>query len=131
LTNLDDPNRAIIIDGNPHTLAAQSAVWYSFDYGISDTGDRPVRTVTLVGGNNSGVRFEVWTPDNLNNWWDKKPIGQGTANNVECHNGDQSGQTPCQSNDLTWGGAFNAGMKIYVRVVNDNDHPTSFRLTLQ
>ena len=131
IANLDDPNRAMVIDGNLHTLAAKSAVWYSFDYGISDTGDRPVRAVTLVGGNNSGVRLEVWTPDNLNDWWDKKPIGQGTANNVECNNSDQSGQTQCQSNDLTWGGAFNAGMKIYVRIVNDNDHPTPFQLTLQ
>ena len=106
-------------------------MWYRFNYGVSDTGERPVRTVTLVNGNNSGIRFEVWTPDILNNWWEKQPIGRGTQYSVDCDTGEASDQGECRSNDLTWMGAFNFNDSIYVRVVNDNDHPTVFQLTLQ
>ena len=129
--NLNDPARATAINNQSQTIPAGSARWYRFDYGVSDTGDRPVRTITLVNGNNSGVRFEVWTPDNLTDWWDKQPIRRGTSHVVSCDTGDTSEQGGCQSNDLTWTGAFDASGTYYVRVVNDNTHATAFELTIQ
>jgi hypothetical protein len=131
LPNVDDPNRAGPIDGNIHILAAKSATWYRFDYALSDTGARQQRIVTLVNGNNSGVRFEVWTPDNLNNWWEKKPVGRSTSFQIDCDTGAASDQGACQSNDLAWAGSFNVGWAVYVRVVNENDHPSLFQLTLK
>lgn len=125
--SVDNPSSAVAIDSAAHTLPAHSATWYSFDYTLPATqGDRLAKIVKLVGGKDSGVRVEVWTPDHVNDWWDnQKPVGQGTVYSVQCDTGQ------CESNDLTWIGSFNMGGTYYVRVVNDNDHPTNFTLTIQ
>ncbi len=127
----DDPAQAIAFDAALHNLSAKSAMWFRFDYGPISTDARPVKTILLVNGSRSGVRFEVWTPDHLNDWWDnQKPVGQGTVNNVDCETGKPSESGQCQSNDLTWIGSFNMGGTYYVRVINDNTQPATLQLTI-
>lgn len=130
--NADDPNRAGTIDNLPHTLPANSAVWYSFDYAINNmTGARPVYTITLIDGNNSGVGFEVYAPENINGWWQNHPTGRGTVYSIDCETGEPSEGGQCQSLDLTWMGHFGMSGKYYVRVVNSNSHASDYLLTIQ
>lgn len=126
--NTDDPGKANGIDGKQHLLAAGTAVWYRFDY---DATDRTTKTVLLVNGNHSGVRFEMWTPDRLNNWWENKPIGRGTVYMIDCSTGEDSETGECESMDLKWMGKFIFNWPVYVRVVNGNGHPTGFILTVK
>ena len=116
------------IDNQTHILAAGAAVWYSFYY---DATDRPQRTLLLINGNHSGVRFEVWTPDRLNDWWENTPTGRGTVHMVDCDTEEESAAGQCESPYLKWGAAFAFNWTIYVRVVNNNGYPTAFTLTLQ
>ena len=129
---VDDPARAVPIDNLPHTIAANSATWFSFNYNPTDNnGNHIFTTITLVNGYNSGVRFEVWTAAHMLDWWNgNKPVGQGTVANVTCDPNQPAGQGPCQSTDLTWLGSFNVGGTYFVRVVNDSNQPVIFQLTI-
>jgi hypothetical protein len=130
--NTDDPNRAGRIDGQPHNLAANSAVWYVFDYAVNHmTGQRPVGTITLVNGNNSGVDFQVYAPENIFRWWNNHPTGRGTVYMIDCATGQPSETGECQSPDLIWQGDFGADGTYYVRVVNTNNSQISYLLTIQ
>ena len=130
--NTDDPNRAGRIDGQPHNLAANSIVWYAFDYAVNHmTGQRPLLTITLVNGNHSGVDFEVYTPENIFEWWQNHPIGRGTVYMIDCLTGEPSETGECQSPDLLWQGDFGADGTYYVRVINRNNSPSTYVLTLQ
>jgi hypothetical protein len=131
--NIDDPNKSVPIDGVPHTIAANSATWFRFAYApLNDNGGRVGKTVRLVNGNHSGVRFEVWTPDHVNDWWDnQKPVGRGTVYMLDCDTGEMSETGQCESPDLIWMGSFNTAATYYVRVVNDNRQPAVFTLTIQ
>lgn len=128
LQNTDDPGKASPIDGKQHLLAAGAPVWYRFDY---DATDRPTKTVLLVNGNHSGVRFEVWTPDRLNTWWENKPVGRGTVYMIDCETGEDVESGGCGSADLKWMGRFIFSWTVYVRVVNGNGSPTGFTLTVK
>jgi hypothetical protein len=116
-----DSYHAAAVDGQAHTIPASASLWYRFDYGA---GDRPVVTLTLVNGTNSGVGFKVYTTEQAATWWDTEPVGRGTASLEPCEGG------MCLSNDLTWAGTFNLSGSYYVEVVNDNIYPMSFTLTM-
>ncbi len=131
LVNADDPAKAFNIDNQRHMLAPKAGLWYRFDYSVSDTGDRPVKTIRLVNGNAKGLSFGVWTADNLNEWWNKQPTGQGTPYEVDCNTGEVVANTGCQSKDLIWVGAFGTSGTYYIRVYNDSLQPTPFDLTIQ
>ncbi len=128
----DDPNRASRIDGQPHNIAAKSALWYAFDYAINHmTGKRTLLTIALVNGNNSGVDFEVYAPENISEWWNNHPTGRGTVYMIDCATGQPSETGECQSTDLIWQGDFGADGTYYVRVVNTNNSQISYLLTIQ
>ena len=131
LVNVDNPAKAFNIDNQQHVLAPKGGVWYRFDYSVSDTGDRPVKTIRLVNGNDKGLSFGVWTADNLNEWWNKQPLGQGTPYEVDCNTGEVVGNTGCQSKDLIWVGAFGTSGTYYIRIYNDSLQPIPFDLTIQ
>ncbi|MBI4787770.1 MAG: hypothetical protein HY782_12060, partial [Chloroflexi bacterium] len=65
LVTAADPTKAIAIDGQQHSVAAGTVVWHRFDYDLKDDRTRPVVTIRLVNGTNSGVNFEIWTADQL------------------------------------------------------------------
>lgn len=130
--NLDDPAQATEIDGAPHTLPGKSALWFRFDYNpLDENGNHINRTIVMVNGKDKGVRFDIWTPDHMLDWWDgNKPVGQGTVSNVACDTNLPSDSGACQSSDLSWVGGFNRGATYYVRVVNDNNDPVVFTLAI-
>jgi hypothetical protein len=87
--------------------------------------------LTLVNGNNSGVGFEVYTPEMINDWWENPPIGRGTAQQVDCDDGVPVESGECQSPDSNWVGRFPTGGTYYARVTNSNSSPSSFVLKVQ
>ncbi len=139
----DDPNFAAPIDGQLHSIPAQSATWYKFDYGSG----RNVVSLRLVNGVQTLVRFEVWAGKDIPNWWGNKPVGRGTqevivgcnpaeaTETVEADTPTPTAEPPsgghCPTNDLTWSGAFGGAGTYYVRVVNDNIFPMDYVLTIQ
>ncbi len=131
LQNVDDPNRAGTIDNQPHTLAANAATWYRFDYANNHmTGQRPSVTLALVRGVDSGVAFQVYAPENIGGWWSNAPTGRGTVQMIDCDTGEPSESGQCQSPDLLWRGNFGADGTYWVRVVNNNNVTATFWLTM-
>jgi hypothetical protein len=127
-----DPLAIPHVDNLPHPLTANASAWYRFGYGNgADTGDRPTATVRLINGNHTGVGFEVWPPEIVNNTKDNKPIGRGTPTIIDCDSGYASSSGQCQTKDLTWTGAFGASGNYFVRVINTNNFPVTFWLTVQ
>jgi hypothetical protein len=57
----DSPLTAPYIDNAPHNIAANSSLWFRFDYSLGDSGERPVSTIVMVNGNKPELGFEVWT----------------------------------------------------------------------
>lgn len=128
----DDPAKAVAIDAKQHSLPANSAAWYSFNYGVLDDGTHPLSTITLVNGNQPGLGFQVYSPETMTGgWWNNNPTGQGTAASIDCGTGEVMGQGGCSSNDLTWTGAFANNGTYFIRVWNSTNTPMNYTLTIQ
>ncbi len=127
--NTDDPAQAVAIDGSQKSIPANSAQWYSFNYTINTDGSgstvHPIVQIQLANGNASGLSFEVFSPENIGDWWQNVPTGSGTATMVAA---PDSGMTA--SPDLNWSGAFGASGTYYVRVWNGNSTATPATLTI-
>lgn len=132
-TTTDDPAKAAAIDSAKHTLPANSATWYSFNYGLNDDGSRPVKTITLANGAAEGLQFQVWAPDTSmqGGWFNNNPTGQGTVAPVNCDTGAVAGGGLCTSNDLSWTGAFASSGTYFVRVINPTGSPLDYTLAIQ
>lgn len=120
------PDAALYIDGQPQTIAGNSSVWYKYEY----AGDRSEVTVLMPNGANTNVTFSSFTPEEIKEWWDTKPIGRGTAYQIDCETGEEDPAGQCQSTDLKWVGKFNAPGAYYIEVVNYNRDPADFTLTI-
>ncbi len=126
-----DPNLAPFIDNQVHSLGPNSDTWFKFGYGPTTSEPHPIVTLRLVNGTQTGVRFEVWAGENIGDWWQKDPIGKGTASSMNCDTGQLIGSGACQANDLTWAGAFGSYGTYYVHVINGRDVQTNFQLIIQ
>lgn len=124
-----DPATAAYISGQPQGIPANSRQWYKFDY----NGDKSQVTVLMPNGANTLVEFNVFTPEQSQTWWEKmtKPIGRGTAYQIDCETGKENYMGQCQSNDLKWVGQFNFPGTFYVEVVNFNTGTANFTLTVE
>jgi hypothetical protein len=100
------PDRAGGIDGNAHTLAAQSELWYTIGF----SQDRA--TVRLLDGAARGLAFDVYMPGQLATWWKEDPLGRGTVD----------------GSDLVWTGEPNGVYTRYIRVVNKTNQAVEFTL---
>ncbi len=143
----DDPTRAVPLYGIPWVIPGNSVNWYKFEYDGKDWSPRQRVFLRLINGVVSGIRFEVWSPQNLPEWWTKKPIGQGTQEVLtNCIVPSDPAPTPvddqpaptqepptgkCPTNDLTWVGAFGGNGTYYVRVINKNPVPIEYLLTIR
>lgn len=120
------PTGALYIDNQPHPIAANSDLWYRFDYSLSDTGKTRITTLRLLYGNKSGVDFEVYEPMDINAYSkaDFSPvIGRGMPEMYACETGW------CQGDNLVWIGALGATGTYHVRIVNHTEFNTTFQLT--
>ncbi len=122
-----DPGHAAMMDNKAHTIAANTALWYTFNY----AGDKSLITIVLPNGNVSGVQFNVWTAQGASDWWDLQPVGRGTAQSIDCTSGEPKDNTGCWSNDLNWNGKFDLSGTYYVQVINTNSTPMSAQLQIQ
>jgi hypothetical protein len=121
------PGAAAYIDNQAHSVPANSALWYRFDY----AGNRSQITITLVSGNISGLTFSIFTPAEIASWWNATPVGKGTPQAVSCVTGLPVSGSACTGTDLTWSGNFNAGGTYYVELVNNTASAVGFQLTIQ
>lgn len=122
---MDDPAKAVALNGATQSVPANSAQWYRFDYGFNDDGSRPIKTITLANGNVNGLSFQVYAPEVLNSWWTNNPTGVGSPVVVACDTGT------CSSNDLLWVGSFGSAGTYYVRVINNTGNAIPATLTIQ
>ena len=127
--NTDDPAKAVALDGKQQTIPANSAQWYSFNYTINTDGSgstvHPTVQIQLANGNVSGLSFEIFSPENIGDWWNNTPTGTGSPMMVP---GDDGSMT--QSTNLNWSGAFGASGTYYVRVWNSNSAATPATLMI-
>lgn len=103
------PDDAILPVGVTQTVAPHSAQWYRWDYG----GQRTQILATLDDGGASGIRLEIYTPDEIIAWQKGNgltSIGAGTA---------------MQGHDLGWVGRFGFAGRFYAVVYNDSDASVS------
>ncbi len=130
-SNVDDPAKAATISGQQRSIPANGATWYRFDYALNSDGTRPLVTIHMPNATNSGVSFQVWSPETLSGgWYNNKPTGIGTPQTVDCDTGEITAAGGCQSPDLTWSGTFGASGTYYVRVVNSNNATSNYTLQM-
>jgi hypothetical protein len=138
---INDPNKAIALDAQQHALPANGATWYRFDYAINADDTRPTTTIRMINGATSGVTFEIWSADRLNNLANKpadmpnndpsiQPIGRGTAYNVNCDTGALDGSGSCKSPDLVWVGTFGTSGTYYVHVINTANNTGTYQFAM-
>ncbi len=108
------PETAVYFDNNPHYIAANSSLWYRFDY-----AGKSLIVSKMFGAANTGLEYQLWAPDQP-----AKPFGRGTSKNVPC------GDDKCQDADLTWKGATPVAGAYYVEVVNNSSKPLIFYLLI-
>lgn len=117
----DDPAKAVALNGTQQSVPAHSAQWFTFNYTINADGSgahvHPIVQIQLVNGTMSGLTFQVYSPENIGNWFDNTPTGTGSPMMVT---GGDSGTT--QSANLNYSGAFGSSGTYYVRVVNNTSN---------
>lgn len=135
------PDQPATLDAQKHTVSGGKSIWYRFDYALNSDGTRPLVTMRLLNGTQSGIGFRIWTPDQLHmmavtaadalvDKTHNQPIGMGTAMRVNCDTGQQDGSALCQAPDLIWKGTFGATGQYYVEVVNTNAADGSYQLVV-
>ncbi len=122
----NSPGTALYIDNQSHSIPASTSQWYKFNYG----GGGSLITVTLVGGANSGLRFNVYTAEQAADFTNAKPVGRGTVLSINCNSGLPTPQGGCQGNDMVWIGKFRSGDTLFVQLINDNPQTSNFTLTV-
>lgn len=120
----NEPATALYIDNLTHTIPGNTSEWFEFKYG----GGNSLITLVLRNGANSGLHFDVYTPAQLLDLTNQKPIGRGTIQGGSCNPGVPTGD--CPQNDLRWDGKFHTGGTYYVQLLNDNAAPATFTLTV-
>ncbi len=123
-TNID-LQHAMPISNQSINLPAYGVLWYSFRYPGGSVGNKPTVTVTLLNGNNSNLKFMVWTPEQAADMTNEVAIGQGTPAKLNCN------LYNCPSPDLVYQGEFYTAGIYYVEVFNSNPYPVTATLTVQ
>jgi hypothetical protein len=125
-TNVD-PGHANVLDDQVHPIAANTSRWYRFQY----AGDRSQITIKLLYAAYSGLAFDVFTPVQISDWWEAKPIGRGTVEVLDCATLEPAPYGKCQSDYLSWNGRFNAAGTYYVELINYNGTPRTAQFTIE
>ncbi len=115
------PNDPMMVTGNWQTVAANTRLWFYFDY----TGDKSRIWVYLDTNGVTNIDLGVFTPAQAQQWINDPstaPIGRGTP---------PGSNTSDAVHDLVWLGAFNAPGRYFVTVANNNPGPVSVRLLVR
>ncbi|MEZ4861453.1 MAG: hypothetical protein R3C14_09105 [Caldilineaceae bacterium] len=127
----DGPANAVSPVSGAVQIAPGQWQWYVFrsqlpvnveesdENAVTNPADATVDAALQIYSGN--VDFEVWSPNDLNNWRDNvdfTPMGQGTVN--EFMNGDP----------LFWQGSFKANNNYYLIVMNRTNQPAYYSLSI-
>ncbi|MBI5032900.1 MAG: hypothetical protein HZB51_20460 [Chloroflexi bacterium] len=128
----DSPLAAITV-GNPvPRIPAHAAQWIRFDYSFTpDQLPRPRVAIRLLNGVLTGLSFEVWSPERMqDNWRDNAPVGRGGQEIIAgcTQTLPDNSKVKCMTNDLFWVGGFGAPGVYYVRIINNGDSATAPQL---
>ncbi len=120
------------VDRDRHTLPANSTQLLRFDYSLDYlNGLRPVTSIKLRGGYQSGVQIEIWTAEAVADMAHNKPIGRGTAIPLDCDTRQPTGRGQCVSPDLNWAGSFGGSGAYYINVVNSNNFSSTYQISIE
>jgi len=106
-----DPNKALVVNEDLHTIPGTTTLWYRFAY----PGKNDQTILTVPDGNKNGLRVHIHTPEEMKNWWNATPIGQATP----------------KGDDLVWNGGSPENGWWYIEVINENTTPENYQLLLQ
>lgn len=110
------PGDALTATGEWSAIQRGEVRWYAF----TTDADTKVQ-VRLSGVPANGVKFSIWSDDNLREWNNTgvdKPVGRGATNKGS---GD----------DLMWTGSFKKGGKHYVKVEQTGPEPAYYLLQIK
>ncbi len=105
-----DPGSAAALDTQWHSIDANQSLWYRFEL-FSRNED--VFALAIPLGVPNGMRFEVYSSDQISDWWAEAPRGIGNED------GDS----------LTWGVTADGSSVWYVRVINTRPQSGGFQFT--
>jgi hypothetical protein len=105
-----DPNKAIRPDTLWHEIAADQSLWYRFDL---FTHEERASWLSIPNSAHTGIRYEVYSSDEISDWWRETPVGIGNLDD----------------DDQVWGVTVNGSSVWYVRVINTNTHGAGFQFT--
>jgi hypothetical protein len=105
-----DPVGAPYADNTAHTIAPNAILWYRFEY----DGSHSQITIRLVNGKDDGLRFEVYSPTQMQEWWKDDSIGVGSP----------------EADDLVWSGNAHEGGTWFIKLMNDKGLPATFELNV-
>lgn len=110
-----------VVDDRVRVIPPKMDQWFKFDYG----GDRTQITVRIPDAKLSSITFKVYTSEQAQQYEkEDKSIGVGSPPSVSCESGK------CDSNELSWFGAFNQSGTYYVRVTNESEKYANYRLII-
>jgi len=109
------PGTSTYFDNRPHYIAANTSLWYRFDY----TGDKTLILTKMFNAANTGLDYGLWSPETS-----EKPFGRGTAKTIPC------GADKCEDTDLTWKGATPVRGTYFLQVTNTTVKPLTFYLVM-
>lgn len=105
-----EPSKAVNVDSQTHALAPRSEWWYV----VTFPPGRDKLTLKLLDGGSNGLRFDMYAPERIGQWWKEDPLGRGNREGA----------------DLVWTGDRDASDKRYIRIVNNTDHVVNFFLVV-
>jgi hypothetical protein len=103
-----EPGGSPYVDNATHSIAPNDTAWYRFEY----DGSHSQITVRLVNGRDEGVRFQVFAPTQMQEWWKYDGIGVGSP----------------EADDLVWSGNSHERGTWYIKVMNDKALTETFNL---
>lgn len=111
-----------VYDNRVRMIPERTDLWFRFDY----AGDRSKISITVTDGYVNGLKFKLYTSDQIANYETKAQfVGEGMAPLIACDAGR------CNSNDLIWSGSFPLNGTYYIRVSNETSKAASFQLIVK
>lgn len=106
-----DPGSATFLRNGTYPLAANTSVWFKFNY----FGDETDVALWIPGAAGRGVKFVVYAPSQISDWWRETPMGRS---------GDGDDHSAFFTFSSMEGGIY------YVRIDNTNPYRAFYQLNL-
>jgi Tol biopolymer transport system component len=136
------PIDPLMVPTSSQTIAANTTLWFYFDYTVSNSSSGPGEpggasggapksnsnskaTITVDANGATGLQLAVYTPDQAKSWLTDAttlPVGRGTPY--------LDTLTDAVTHDLYWSGAFNSTGRYLIGVTDSSAKNISFRMTV-